>query len=93
MQPRFSERRAAARRPAQFALEIVSAAKCRLGIGRDESDRGMRLASHGRFEVGDEVSVRYRDEEGEYRTLSGVVVRYRFDDQADFWMHEVAVAF
>ena len=88
-----SERREAPRFDATIPLEIASEKKRRIGISRNASARGLLLASQGKFEVGEEVTLRFKvAPHAEERVVSGSVVRHQLDDDAYLWPHLIAVA-
>jgi hypothetical protein len=53
----------------------------------------MLVASHGTFQPGDRVVLRFREDPSavDPRVLHATVVRASVDDDADFWRHVLAV--
>lgn len=88
------ERRRASRVPAFCAVELSSATKPkRAGVTRDASERGLRVVTPSRFQVGDELSLAvYMD--GEEVRLSGRAVRIEENgyDSDEPWRYRLSIA-
>ncbi len=90
-----SERRRNLRRKVWFPMEIAEGERRkRIAVSHNASESGILLASRSRFELGDEVVLRFKVRPSdEIQELTGIVVRYEEDVDADLWPHVVAVRF
>jgi hypothetical protein len=87
-----SERREAPRFDTTIPVEIANDRKRRIGIGRNASARGLLVASQGKFEVGEKVTLRFKVTPQDAETVvRGSVVRHDVDDEAYLWPHLIAV--
>jgi len=77
-----------------FPIEIHSGRGEQLAVGRDASKSGILMASLGRIEVGEAVTLRCKlpgDGEARIQQIRGRVVRYELDPAVDFFPHLIAV--
>lgn len=86
------DRRRTPRHEAFIPLEIGSARKTRIGVTRNASVEGLLVASHGSFEVGERVQLRFRlRRDRPYHRVRGMVVRHRRVDADGPFPHMVGV--